>query len=448
MNKSKKKHRQTEHQPKKMTIFATMSCDDEIIKRKLYYDGLKQVIEHPIPENYAKEIDDLLQEDDADKEEAETLLMWKEVAAPVCNAIVFVHNNRFLLDEKETIINEDADTPFMPSDEIFKTLKTLLKATVMEFLSVLQISSGEKEELLDRVEHDDKEGFRSLLERSRCDTTALAQLCTCCWDDSFTAENIEDSDLSYLLDYMASKLKNSSEADDKTMLEAVEQWQPSSELIDSDDSDETLDRYMSDYRRFIEAEFSVFLHYYWDFYDEFLLKERNLIEPILDHPLAVDLVNRIWKDYEANLLGGSFSLPDDFFHSKCAADDTEHMHIKLSVEDKGTELFTEFINYVAEKGYIEDSPAVKNLFAYRLTGYYRPESDLPTIVWNGRNGKSYELIYLIRYLCDRGDYKKMRRFFEGPEWVKEKDSSYAHSADTEFRRKMAEIYPGICEFKK
>ena len=431
-----------------MTIFATMSCDDEIIKRKLYYDGLKQAIEHPIPENYAKEIDDLLQEDDADKEEAETLLMWKEVAAPVCNAIVFVHNNRFLLDEKETIINEDADTPFMPSDEIFKTLKTLLKATVMEFLSVLQISSGEKEELLDRVEHDDKEGFRSLLERSRCDTTALAQLCTCCWDDSFTAENIEDSDLSYLLDYMASKLKNSSEADDKTMLEAVEQWQPSSELIDSDDSDETLDRYMSDYRRFIEAEFSVFLHYYWDFYDEFLLKERNLIEPILDHPLAVDLVNRIWKDYEANLLGGSFSLPDDFFHSKCAADDTEHMHIKLSVEDKGTELFTEFINYVAEKGYIEDSPAVKNLFAYRLTGYYRPESDLPTIVWNGRNGKSYELIYLIRYLCDRGDYKKMRRFFEGPEWVKEKDSSYAHSADTEFRRKMAEIYPGICEFKK
>lgn len=407
-----------------MTIFATMSCDDEIIKRKLYYDGLKRVIEHPIPENYAKEIDDLLQEDDADTEETKTLRMWKEVVAPVCNAIVFVHNNRFLLDEKETILNEDADTPFMPSDEIFKTLKTLLKATVMEFLSVLQISSGEKEELRDRVEHDDKDGFRSLLERSRCDTTALAQLCTCCWDDSFTAENIEDSDLSYLLDYMASKLKNSSEADDKTMLEAVEQWQPSSELIDSDDSDETLDQYMSDYRRFMETELGVTLHYYWDWYDDFLLKERNLIEPILDHPLAVDLVNRIWEDYEANLLGSSFSLPDDFFHSKCAADDTEHLHIKLSVEDKGTELFTEFINYVAEKGYIEDSPAVKNLFAYRLTGYYRPEGDLPPIVWNGRNGKSYELIYLIRYLCDRGDYKKMRRFFEGPEWLKEKDSSY------------------------
>ena len=425
-----------------------MSCDDEIIKRKLYYDGLKQVIEHPIPENHAKDIDDLLQEDDADTEEAETLRLWKEVVSPVCNAIVFVHNNRFLLDEKETIVNEETDTPFMPSDEIFKTLKTLLKATVREFLSVLPISSGDKKELLDRVEHDDKDGFRSLLERSRCDTTALARLCTYCWDDSFTAKNIEDSDLSYLLDYMASRLKNSDVADDKTLLDAVEQWQPSSELIDSDDSNETLDQYMSDYRRFLETELSVVLHYYWDFYDEFLLKERNLIEPILDHPLAVDLVNRIWEEYKASFDDTPFSLLDDFFRSKCAADDTEHLHIKLSVEDKGAALFADFINYVAAKGYIEDSPAAKSQFAYRLTGYYRPEGELPSIVWNGRNGKSYELIYLIRYLCDRGDYKKMRRFFEGPEWVKEKDSSYAHSADPEFRRKMAEFYPEICEFRK
>ena len=104
-----------------------MSCDDEIIKRKLYYDGLKQVIEHPIPENYAKEIDELLQEDDADTEDTETLRLWKEVVAPVCNAIVFVHNNRFLLDEKETIVNEDADTPFMSlgSEDLEKIAKKL-----------------------------------------------------------------------------------------------------------------------------------------------------------------------------------------------------------------------------------------------------------------------------------------------------------------------------------
>ena len=32
--------------------------------------------------------------------------------------------------------------------------------------------------------------------------------------------------------------------------------------------------------------------------------------------------------------------------------------------------------------------------------------------------------------------------------MKKKDSSYAHSADAEFRKKMAEFYPGVCEFKK
>ena len=32
-----------------------MNCDDEIVKRKLYYDGLKQVIKDPIPKKQAKD---------------------------------------------------------------------------------------------------------------------------------------------------------------------------------------------------------------------------------------------------------------------------------------------------------------------------------------------------------------------------------------------------------
>lgn len=34
-----------------MLTFAPMNCDDEITKRKRYYDGLKQVIENPIRRN-------------------------------------------------------------------------------------------------------------------------------------------------------------------------------------------------------------------------------------------------------------------------------------------------------------------------------------------------------------------------------------------------------------
>ena len=426
-----------------------MNGIDEISKKRLYIEGLKQAIALPLPEEFGRDLEEIFQDDETEEDIKETMRFWKEVEGPFSNAIVFVHNNRFLLKEKDAVLNGDEETPFMMPEELFNVLRTLLKSTVMEFLSVLQLPSGEKTQLLDCVERDDKAEFASLLERTRCDTTPLAKLCSSCMDGSSVGFEMKDDDLAYYLEHVVSRLNKKENADDESMLEAVKRFQPSAEvLLAEDDSDEAINRYFADYRHFLETDLATHLHYYWDLHDEFTLKERNLIEPILEHPLAVDLVNRIWEEYKASFDDTPFSLPDDFFHSKCAADDTEHLHVKLSVEDKGAELFTEFINYVAEKGYIEDSPAVKSLFAYRLTGYYRPEGDLPHIVWSGRNGKSYELIYILRYLCDRGDYKKMRRFFEGPDWVKEKDSSYAHSADTEFRRKMSEFYPGICEFKK
>ena len=426
-----------------------MNGIDEISKKRLYIEGLKQAIALPLPEELGRDLEEIFQDHETEEDIKETMRLWIEVEGPFSNAIVFVHNNRFLVEEKDAILNGDEETPFMMPDAIFNILRTLLKTTVMEFLSVLQIPSNEKTQLLDCVARDDKAGFVSLFERTQCDTTALAKLCSNCMDGSSVGFEMKDDDLCYYLEHVASRLNKKESDDEERMLEAVKRFQPSAEvLLADDDSDEALNRYFTDYRHFLETDLATHLHYYWDWYDDFTLKERNLIEPILDHPLAVDLVNRIWEEYKASFDDTPFSLPNDFFHSRCAADDTEHLHIKLSVEDKGAVLFTEFINYVAEKGYIEDSPAVKNLFAYRLTGYYRPEGELPPIIWNGRNGKSYELIYLFRYLCDRGDYKKMRRFFEGPEWVKEKDSSYAHSADTEFRRKMAEFYPGVCEFKK
>ena len=430
-----------------------MNCDDEIIKRKLYYDGLKQVIENPIPKKTADIVDEAFVDDDTDEGLKETLRLWTEVFAPFCNAIVFVHNNRFLLDEKDEIVNgDDADLAFMLPDEIFKTLKTLLSTTVMEFLSVLPIGSSEKKDLFDRIEQNDRDGFRSLLEQSRCDTTALAKLCACCLDDSFAGVNVDDEDLPYLLDYIAGRLKNSEEDDGGLVLEAVEQWQPSSELINTDDSDETLNQYLSDYRHFIETNLRVFLHYYWDLYDEFLLKERKLIDPILDHPMAEELIDRIREEYENPMPQPSepFTLPDDYFDWQHKSNTPkEFFYMDDALKKQGVDTFVTFIDWLAEKGYIADDNEVKALLAYRLTGRCRPEGEeLPVIEWHGKNGKSYELIYLVRFLSDRGDYRKMRRFFTGPEWVKDRDSSYAQSADSEFRKRMAELFPEVCKFKK
>lgn len=427
-----------------------MNGKDEIIKKKLYIEGLKQAIEMSLPEEAIRDVDEILQDDETEESIKETMRLWKELCGPFDNAIVFVHNNRFLVEEKENIINDDSEAVFMMPEEMFNTLSKLLKSTVMEFLSVLGIPSNEKTQLLECVENGDKDAFVSALEHAQCDLTALARLCSCCMDDSSTGAEMKGDDFTYYLDYMAGHLHEKNGADNGKMLEAIKRWQPSAEVLDDDDSDEALNRYFSDYRHFLETDLATNLHYYWDWYDDFTLKERNLIDPILGNPMAKELIDKIWEEYQnpKPKPAEPFTLPEDFFDWQHKSDTPkEYFYMDDAFKKKGVDTIVAFIDWLADKGYIADDNEVKALFAYRLTGRCRPEGEeLPVIEWHGKNGKSYELIYLVRFLSDRGDYKKMRRFFTGPEWVKDRDSSYANSADSEFRKQMSEFYPEACKF--
>ncbi len=427
-----------------------MNGKDEIIKKKLYIEGLKQAIEMSLPEEAIRDVDEILQDDETEESIKETMRLWKELCGPFDNAIVFVHNNRFLVEEKENIINDDSEAVFMMPEEMFNTLSKLLKSTVMEFLSVLGIPSNEKTQLLECVENGDKDAFVSALEHAQCDLTALARLCSCCMDDSSTGAEMKGDDFTYYLDYMAGHLHEKNGADNGKMLEAIKRWQPSAEVLDDDDSDEALNRYFSDYRHFLETDLATNLHYYWDWYDDFTLKERNLIDPILGNPMAKELIDKIWEEYQnpKPKPAEPFTLPEDFFDWQHKSDTPkEYFYMDDALKKRGVDTLVTFINWLADKGYIADDNEVKALFAYRLTGRCRPEGEeLPVIEWHGKNGKSYELIYLVRFLSDRGDYKKMQRFFTGPEWVKDRDSSYANSADSEFRIRMSEFYPEACKF--
>ena len=427
-----------------------MNVKDEIIKKKLYIEGLKQAIEMSLPEEAIRDVDEILQDDETEESIKETMRLWKELCGPFDNAIVFVHNNRFLVEEKENIINDDSEAVFMMPEEMFNTLSKLLKSTVMEFLSVLGIPSNEKTQLLECVENGDKDAFVSALEHAQCDLTALARLCSCCMDDSSTGAEMKGDDFTYYLDYMAGHLHEKNGADNGKMLEAIKRWQPSAEVLDDDDSDEALNRYFSDYRHFLETDLATHLHYYWDLYGDFTLKERNLIDPILDNPLAKDLIDRIWEEYKnpKPKPAEPFTLPEDFFDWQHKSDTPkEYFYMDDALKKQGVDTLVTFIDWLADKGYIAGDNEVKAMLAYRLTGRCRPEGEeLPVIEWHGKNGKSYELIYLVRFLSDRGDYRKMRRFFIGPEWVKDRDSSYANSADSEFRKQMSEFYPEVCKF--
>ena len=434
----------------KNITFAPMNGKDEIIKKRLYFEGLKQAIETPLTGEAMNDVEEVIQDDETEENIKETLRLWKEVNGPFDNAIVFVHNNRFIVEEKENIVNDDSEVVFMMPEEMFNTLRKLLKSTVMEFLSVLEMPSNEKIQLLECVENGNKDAFASAMEHAQCDLTALARLCSCCMDDTSSGAEMKGDDLTYYLDYMAGHLHEKNGADNGEMLGAIKRWQPSAEVLDDDDSDEALDRYFSDYRHFLETDLATHLHYYWDLYGDFTLKERNLIDPILGNPLAKELIDKIWEEYQNPKPKPvePFALPDDFFGWQHKSDTPkEYFYMDDAFKKKGVDTFVDFIDWLAEKGYIADDNEVKALFAYRLTGRCRPEGEeLPVIEWHGKNGKPYELIYLVRFLSDRGDYRKMRRFFTGPEWVKDRDSSYANSADSEYRKQMSEFYPEVCKF--
>ena len=315
-----------------------MNGKDEISKKRLYIEGLKQAIALPLPEELGRDMEEVFQDDEVDEDIKETIRFWKEVEGPFGNAIVYVHNNRFLVEEKNDILNGDEEKPFMMPDAIFNILRTLLNATVMEFLSVLRIPSCQKAQLLAFVESDNKGGFISLIEHTQCDTTELVRLCSKCKDSSSILFEMEGDDYTYYLDHVASDPNKEEDADKGKWLKAVRHFQPFAEVLVNDESEEALKRYFYEARKLLDVELTTNLHYYWDWYEDFTLKERNFIEPILDHPLAEDLVKRIRKNYEANLIDANKGLKEDapleHATSKTITDGDKNIPVKLLSEDE------------------------------------------------------------------------------------------------------------------
>ena len=116
-----------------------MNNKESIRRTKLYLEGLEKAVAQPIPEASAKELDEIIHDPEGDEERQALLCLWKEVVAPLDVAIAFIHDNRVLPQYKEQVIHDETQMPFVPSDVMFDTLRTLILPTVGEFLSVLPI---------------------------------------------------------------------------------------------------------------------------------------------------------------------------------------------------------------------------------------------------------------------------------------------------------------------
>ena len=451
----------------------------EIERSRTYFKGLEEAI--TMPQMLCDYLLDVLQDLSVSESFLKAMGLWRRFGS-FMNGVAYVYNNRFVWEERQRLLDVDAfNQPLLMNDEIFSVLKRLSKYTVVDFLSVLPIKADAKLSLLNAVLNEDFESFDNLIVEKECDTTLLARLCAQCIDDTsimFDLNNLEDVQRYY--DSIEMDLSNNEDAEALIVVEGVRKMQPViSELQENEDEDELWERYSDCLLEFLSSTIPIGLYYYWDWYNDFVFQERRLLDGLLKDPDTQEMVKGIRGHYEARnslpenklelplLEAGqeqgqderlaeeteetstvdeeqeSFHLANDFFDIKNKdkeANKEEYYKISDRYRQEGWEqIMQELIDWLAQEGYIDEDKAVKEQFAYRMTGYCRPKQ-LCQIEWHGRNEKSHELIYLIKHLPMRADYKKMKAIFTGPEWVKKCDSSYADLADADFKRKLDELY--------
>ena len=429
-----------------------MNALHEINKRKEYQAGLLNAFKMPLPEGFKIDYEEIMADEETSAATKETLLFWRTIIGPFGDTLAYIVNNRLILKALPYIIRDDSyDSDVMLAEDMFDVLQRLNKATAKAFIATVRGRSGCIESLYGAlVEHDEK-AFVRLLSNTRCDATPLARLCRSCWDDASMGFMIGNENLSLYLDYMSELPFDQDDSDEQALHGAVQRLRPDWEQIqdlDDPDIDDSLEQYFRDLRVFNEAHFRMGVHYYQDSYEDFKADERQLLDSLLQRPEAQQMLAFEETGNEAvseHVEETPFLLPKDYFDwSHCSNMPTEYFYLKNVVRNKGASVLSDFINYLADKGYIEDR--FKELLAYRLTGRCRPEGKLPPIEWHRKDNKSYELIYIVKSLSERGDYKKMRRFFTGLDWEKDcKDGSYAKDARIDFQKQMAEFYPEACK---
>jgi len=392
----------------------------EAERLKLYYKGLneagssKQIATaHPDLVSDKEELDTdpaLLENDD----------LYLQILLPLYYKLAYVYNNRFI--HEDISLYHPAPQRVLTAKEIYDALQVFAPYAVPEIIRTIGSSSATMTLLRQAFDAQDEDAFVRIIDTSDCDLLLTSCICEDVWPKIVYHTDPSDEDIANSLDVVASIFRNEEHPIQRSSKELCE-------AADSLFKDGDEESYMRKYGRYNHDLFDYMCQFYRDNYDRFKPKERKQIEPII-------LQGGGYIDTE-------FCLPDDYFSFRNESDDTkEYFGLHPEVIKAGVEPFVQLVDYLAEAGYIDASAATKQLFAYRFSGRMRPEKVEP-IEWRGKNGNSYELIYLVRNLTERANYRKMRNFFTGPKWVKDRDSSYSRGADYLLKTYLHQLYPTL-----
>ena len=403
-------------------------------QQKLYYSGLKKASEYHLPDEVLSAIQDNIADPRFGVVYHETVALTCNVLAPLHRVISFIINNRLIHEYMgELVAQAKEDTVLCTADDIFLSLCSVEPYTAEELIRTVDADSATLERLRQCYQNRDRQAFAAVINENHCGLQAISWLCKSIWPDTSAVFSQPAEDIFTTMDALAVTNSEGLEDSAQTLLRSAERVADEALKIMHGDG--------GDAQRYFAAQYDnakntlVWLRgLYTDNIKSFKLRERRIIETLLARPEATAIPVTQEND------GDGFSLPTDYFSKSSGlgyAD--EHFNLRHEVIAAGPERFTELINYLSESGYIENSLAVKQLFAYRFSGRMRPEMVVP-LEWHGRKGKGYELIYLVKMLTERGDYRKMRQFFYGPAWPKDRFSSYARSADYNLKAYLHNLY--------
>jgi hypothetical protein len=399
-----------------------MDYISEAERLKLYYKGFSDAGNK---EQLAATYSDIAAdadnpESDADVREVCTFLIG--YMFPLYHKLAYVSNNRFI--HEDLPYYEPTPQRIWTAKEIYTALQALDTYAVRELIRTIGCSSATLTQLQQAFDAQDETLFTHIIDTSDCDLSLTSCICEDIWPRVTFYNDPSDEDLIVGMDAVASILSDTDYPVSRSSKELSEMTEP---FLNDGDKEE----YRQKATQYNHDLFDYMCEYYRDNYNRFKLKERKQIEPLILGG--------------GGSIGTGFHLPDDYFAFRHeSSKHAEFFDLRPDVIEAGAKHFEEFVNSLSQLGYIDSSPVVKQLFAYRFSGRMRPKKVEP-IEWHGHNGKSYELVYLVRNMTEQksGKYNKMKQFFTGPEWFKSGDSSNANGADYQLKTLLHKHYPTL-----
>lgn len=397
-----------------------MDYISEAERLRLYYKGLNEAgsKEH-LACAYPDIVSDI-EDPDSDTTIKECSEYLQNTMLPLYHKLAYVNNNRFI--HEDLSLFEPQPQRVFTADEIYAALQTLAPYAVDEIIRTIGCSSATLAQLQQAFSSQDKAAFTNIIDTNECDLRLTSSVCEYLWPLKIHQADPSDEDIVSGLDAVAGMLRDEQHPishSSQKLSEAVEPY------LDGGDEES----YLQKLEQYNHDAFDSLCSFYRDNHDRFKPKERKQIEPIILNG--------------GGSIDGEFNLPDDYFSFRHESDQAEeYFGLHPDVIKAGLKQFELFVNIISQLGYIDSTPAVKRLFAYRFSGRLRPANVVP-VEWHGKNGNSYELIYLVRNMTERANYRKMRNFFFGPKWVANRDSSYARGADYRLKELLHKLYPTL-----